>query len=1485
MLDIGTLTGRIVLEDGFTSVVMLAQKSLTGMGDSVGKATLAFAGLGASALAAGAAIVKLGDRGATVADIAEQFTFLAAKAGVDSVKALDNLREGTANTISDFNLMQSSLTMLRMGFAGTAEDMGIVAKSARILAEGGMDLEQALGMVSRALTTGQTRLLARLGINIDLSKTTDALRLAAEREGRTVDDVTLKHAKSAAILQALREYVNNNIKVTDDFTDKLNQAKTAIANFNDDLAKSVSASPALNDAFDRIKTAFANAFGGDREELINRYTAAIGFVATKVGDLGVAVINMGAVVANALKKVLGWWDTLPTPIKEVATTVGSTTVIVLALSTALGSLVRVGTMAMGMFTSLTSPVVGLARSGFGLLVTLIANVNAGFILLNNTVPVLTARIVIMEVSERALAAAKIWLATATATTTAALTAFGTRLAALPVISTAVAVAHNILAAAKMRLAALALAASINFTIFAGSATAAGLASKVTAFSVTALGAALLAVQYVLLPVAAAWAAWKFGEWLGSFPSVQRAMIWLAEHLHILSPAAAQARRDMLGLGVTTSTEAATAANGFEKVTPAMLAFQTRMTAIGKAAGKTGEELTQFVNDAIRKSGELKDNGATAVAALTEQYKLLSTSDTPALRKLAEEAVALQTAGATLSPELTGLVLRFKEAGNAGAGAADDLKKLYDAMDNLSGQKAILEATDLSKAYVKLKADGIKPSTDALLSFRDTLRTALETYSRMPGKTIAGVVVPTDAAQKTQDLYKEISELAKQAEIAKTSMESLAEGTRTWITASATAAQKTRDLSASLTFDEAAVGSATDMSWALLDVIAKQGDLSKMTKEQVDPALKAMTAGIKALEAAGKAVPSTWRDLQRELSSMSTGFRMAGASITTFMPRIKEMRDSAGNLVTPIYSMVDGVDTLVGAINPATGAFLDVNEVMAESYEEISKVSKAMNVLSTVFANINSKMGQAAQAVSAAWKIISNQDVQYNPKTGKNEPVVSGSEKWVAGLSAASEVVNTFVTGTGRAASATRGMFATMASGAAIGTMIMPGIGTAIGAVGGAIAGLVSGWNAAGKAAREANRQADAELTKLRSSLITAYGSLSNIDTMGKLIGVDLRGAWGDTTTAGLEHFKGLLDEFNKKLETLNNALGKYGLTWKDLGEEMKKFEFGKQTDALLEEFNLMVGSGANVQKVIKGMSSALSQYIIDSIEAGTKIPPAMQPILKQMIELGLITDEAARKMLGLSDSAMPSLAEIKDAADRYGLSLDALGPKVAQLSINEQATQIAKDWKILTAAGADINVILSSMNPNVQGMGEKVQELVNQAMKYGLELPSSMKPILQSMIDAGKLTDDTGKKLTDLSGLTFAADLTKMFDELMTKLDELIDKISVGVGGALTNVGDTQVPTVQIPYKLVPSDEGEVDASTMAGGGLVYAASGWKPRGSDTVPAMLTPGERVLTVAENAVYERGGRGGGVAVINIDGRRFAEVLVPHLPNVVQEYSLG
>jgi len=618
---------------------------------------------------------------------------------------------------------------------------------------------------------------------------------------------------------------------------------------------------------------------------------------------------------------------------------------------------------------------------------------------------------------------------------------------------------------------------------------------------------------------------------------------------------------------------------------------------------------------------------------------------------------------------------------------------------------------------------------------------------------------------------------------------------------------------------------------------------------------------------------------------------------------------------------------IGVILARTAAQIAAMLAVKEAQEFEARLDIIVNALD----RLGRKFGDIAQIIGDAWKVIGN--TKKDPVTGEN--IVSNSDKWVMGLSAASAATNLFVTGTDRASSATRGLMAGMAAGAAIGSMIMPGIGMAIGAVGGAIAGLVSGWNSAGKAAREANREADKTLDELRDKLLVTYGTMENLSIIGRNLGVDLAGAWGDTTVAGLEHFGKLVDEFEKKLAALQSTLQKYGMTWIDLGEDIRQFFGADMGGNLVEEFNSLVGSGVAVEKVLKGMSGAISEYIIKSIQAGTKIPAAMEPIIKKMIELGYLTQNAVEAMLGLGAHLMPSLADLKAAAERYGLTLDQLGPKVKQLSFTEDATQIVKDFELFIAAGADLNVILSAIPEaarkandelarlkklgydtaaegssnwkeyqaalkavadSTKGMGQRVQELVLQAIKYGLELPESMRPIIQAMIDAGALTDENGDKLKDLSKLTFAKDLSKMFDELIKKLDELIVSIKTGVVPALTDIGNTKIPSIKIPYHY--GDDGSSGSGGGQGGGSPQALGGdyWV-----TKPTLFLAGE---AGPEQATFTPGGRRPGnagsssvsIVVQAWDGasvdawlrqggaRKIAESIVPRIPAVVRGYGL-
>lgn len=333
--------------------------------------------------------------------------------------------------------------------------------------------------------------------------------------------------------------------------------------------------------------------------------------------------------------------------------------------------------------------------------------------------------------------------------------------------------------------------------------------------------------------------------------------------------------------------------------------------------------------------------------------------------------------------------------------------------------------------------------------------------------------------------------------------------------------------------------------------------------------------------------------------------------------------------------------------------------------------------------------------------------------------------------------------------------------------LLPGIGSLVGSLVGPAVSWIGSLFGPSKQKKE-NLAADSEIKSMQGELLKTYGSLDQIRAMGNAVGVSLADAWGHKTVKGLEQFKKTVEEFQKKQEELQAALDKYGMTWLDLGKEMRDIKWNEMTDALLNEYKILTQAGADPTKVIKNMGGALSQLVVDAANAGTKIPVAFEPMLRQLIQMGGLTDAAAQALLGLPQAALPSLSEITDAAARYGLTLDDLGPKVKQLEMNELASQLSTDFALFSSLGSDMGVVFDKM-------GGQVQTLVDNALKYGLELPASMKPVIEAMMKAGRLTDDTGAALEDLGKLTFAKELSDMFETLLEKLDAFFDRLSGGV--------------------------------------------------------------------------------------------------------------
>jgi hypothetical protein len=216
---------------------------------------------------------------------------------------------------------------------------------------------------------------------------------------------------------------------------------------------------------------------------------------------------------------------------------------------------------------------------------------------------------------------------------------------------------------------------------------------------------------------------------------------------------------------------------------------------------------------------------------------------------------------------------------------------------------------------------------------------------------------------------------------------------------------------------------------------------------------------------------------------------------------------------------------------------------------------------------------------------------------------------------------------------------------------------------------------------------------------------------------------------------------------------------------------------------------------------------------------------------------------------------LDETAQKYGLTLAEMGPKYAQGKLDEQFLVLLQDQKVLAAGGVNFDLIL-------QKQATSFQELVNQAIKTGATIPAAMKPALERMLELGLLTDASGQKLTSLEGLTFSQTLEAQFSTLITTIDRLAQAISGTLGTAISHI-PAPAP-IHIPIQFdIP------EMPRFAGGGIVqrFAKGGrvlpFVSRGTDTVPAMLTPGERVLTVQETHAYDAGASRSGMSTAALE----------------------
>lgn len=322
-LEIGTLSGRIELEDRMTHALEAVGGAIGKFEDSWKSAAGHVLDSAAGFFTAEAAmkavegaihlgietIKELTLEGAKVGDVEQNFEHLMDTAGRLGSTLMGALKEGTHNTISDMELMQTVNRDLAAGLNLTDAQFKTLSQGAFALAQAtGTSVKEAFETMNDAMLTGRTRALAMLTGQIDLTKAEEDY---AKKIGQRVEVLTGEEkiqAKREAILKAVGEATQRLGEQTDGLDEKVDQAATTWKNFQEELGKTIASSPVLLEGFDAIRDELIAAFGGNSENLIKSIAEAIDNAAISAVEFGKYVsdaIGIAGTEWNAFKVVVG----------------------------------------------------------------------------------------------------------------------------------------------------------------------------------------------------------------------------------------------------------------------------------------------------------------------------------------------------------------------------------------------------------------------------------------------------------------------------------------------------------------------------------------------------------------------------------------------------------------------------------------------------------------------------------------------------------------------------------------------------------------------------------------------------------------------------------------------------------------------------------------------------------------------------------------------------------------------------------------------------------------------------------------------------------------------------------------------------------------------------------------------------------------------------------------------------------------------------
>lgn len=340
---------------------------------------------------------------------------------------------------------------------------------------------------------------------------------------------------------------------------------------------------------------------------------------------------------------------------------------------------------------------------------------------------------------------------------------------------------------------------------------------------------------------------------------------------------------------------------------------------------------------------------------------------------------------------------------------------------------------------------------------------------------------------------------------------------------------------------------------------------------------------------------------------------------------------------------------------------------------------------------------------------------------------------------------------------------------------------------------------------------------------------------------------------GSDDIKELMKEIDKALES-----GKKGKFAPEFIEDLKK-------------------GLATIGPIVQATFGALIEGGASIVEAISQLAPGLEQIKKILEATGVSAQGFFGQILGWQNiiDKNKELFEILSGVDDALKGLHNSGA-LTQESFSSLADIVSDAFGTLQRQGVSASDALALMQPQLQelwelqqdfgyAVDEATQKLLDQAEAAGV-VGDAHRSVEEQMLVATERVADAAEYLASVFGYQIPEALGKTADAAKGATDDIIagfddgydavenfknrlpDDISIPIDFPVEDVKLPDLPReIKIPVRFDPKNSEDIDrlrAQTYAMGGYVkplYAAGGmFVSRGTDTVPAMLTPGEFVV---------------------------------------------